>query len=106
MLDGEHNVIGVSDWSVGEHEDLFYSPEDTYEQISKKTSYASDEIVKKVLGQEYDRAIDKASCTFHAEIELPRADLYQIEGRGNYTVTFDEMKENDWQLSLSLGEEW
>ena len=45
------------------------------------------------------------SCSFYTLIELPRADVYQIEGRGNYTVTFDELKESDWELFLALGEE-
>ena len=114
VLDGDHNVIGVGSWSVGEYEDLGQFPAaiermpiSTSEQFSaklkKQGDYIQENVFKMLRGQEYDKAIFKASCTFRAEIEVPRSDLYQIEGRGNYTVTFDEMKANDWELNLSLG---
>ena len=47
--------------------------------------------------------IHQDACTFSAKVELPYADVYQIEGRGNWTVTFEELKESDWILDLELG---
>ena len=84
VLDGNGSIIGVAEFSYGEYQ---------------------KDLTKGVYDPRLGGRDGQESCTFSADIEVPYADFYQIEGRGNYTVTFDELTESDWVLSLSLGEE-
>lgn len=108
VLDGSDNVIGVSKWSSGipsANEQLFETLKGKAESEAEGDFDAAYHYYVMLKISFQLETISNDECTLFAKIEVPKADIYQIEGRGNHTVTFDELKETDWNLYLSLGED-